>query len=128
MPKEQTLDDFWNKSINIVLKSVLAVLCIFLFFAEGILILNMLVSFRRKERNFIYNPLIAISIGVACTLIPFLFLNFDIKLTNSLTLEIFKEHILSAVALSLPITGAVSVIVYIVKENLYMKGRKADEQ
>ncbi len=125
---EKAVDSLLEKAVSILLSSVLAILCVFLFWAEGILILNMIVSFRRKNRRIISNPILTVPTGLACALIPFIILNFDVVISNSLTFEIFKANVLSSTILSLPITGIISIIVYIIKENLYVKGNYNHEQ
>uniref|UniRef100_UPI004056DDBA hypothetical protein n=1 Tax=Acetatifactor sp. TaxID=1872090 RepID=UPI004056DDBA len=123
MPSDQTMQDFWSKILDIVLSSMLLLTIVVFLWAQGILILNVLVSFRREKRTHIYNPLLAISTGLGIGLIPFVFTHWTELLAASVTLDTLADGILSSVILTIPVTAIISIIAYIVKETLYMRGK-----
>ncbi|MCH5212275.1 MAG: hypothetical protein J1G06_04610 [Oscillospiraceae bacterium] len=128
MTSDSAVVEIENKLVDAAINSALILICLFLAYIQGVWILNIIVSFKRKKRNFIFHPLLALSAGAVCSGICFTIQNLDLLMGKKITVDILASNILAAVILSLSITGFIGLIVYVLREYFYMKGIKEDEQ
>lgn len=110
-----------------VIKSSLLLLLGFLMYCEGGLMLFILYGFRKKRINKIFKikmigKLMPLIVGLACSIIVFIFQNFNTIIKSEMTIELMKSNMLSSVLLSFAIVGAISIIVLPIQEIMKFRG------
>ena len=83
--------------------------------------LNVIVSFKRKDRKNVYQPLLAIPIGFVFSIIVLVWRNFDLIRSGDFLFETFLNQIFVDEIIAFAIIGAASTIIYVIKEILFMK-------
>lgn len=116
-----------------IVKSSLLLLLGFLIFCEGSLMLFIIYGFRKKRINDVFKikmigKLMPIIVGLACSVIVFIFQNFNKIIKSEMTIELMKSNMLSSVLLSFAIVGAISIIVLPIQEIIKYKGGNRDNE
>lgn len=114
-------EEFLKGVVSLLLKSPLAILCVLMCYAQGVLLLNVIVSFKRKDRKNVYQPLLAIPIGFVFSIIVLVWRNFDLIRSGDFLFETFLNQIFVDEIIAFAIIGAASTIIYVIKEILFMK-------
>lgn len=123
-------EEIKNVVLEKVKKSSLLLLLGCLMYCEGALMLFILYGFRKKNikrmnkifRIEMIGRIMPLIIGLACSIIVFIFQNFNIIIKSEMTIEIMKNNMLSSVLLSFAIVGIISIIVLPIQEIKRLRG------